>query len=238
VEIRHEQRGGDSFSGDIAHANAEAIFVQLNHVEVIAADFTRRLPGCGDLNSGKLRQRAGQQHLLNLARSLEFFLLLLQRDGPFLDSMLQLLIAFSQLSLEFFHCKEDNVGDHRDGDDETTDPREEKRERLAINFGQLQEESRGHGANRPEHELDREKRDPVPRERARHVKATAGDLERNEKVAHREASSHDDEQGSPLVDRGQDGINHQPDEHHRQLEEYGPPKNRTLLGSDGKSAPT
>ena len=25
LEIRHEQRGGDAFSGDIAHANAEAI---------------------------------------------------------------------------------------------------------------------------------------------------------------------------------------------------------------------
>src|SRR5580658_10437925 len=150
LKIRHEQRGGDSFSGDIAHANAEAIFAQLNRVEVVATDFPRRLPGSGDLNSGKLRQRAGQQHLLNLARSLEFFLLLLERDGPFLDSLLQLLITFSQLSLEFFHTKQDNVTDHLDDDDEITDPGEEKRERLAINFGQLQEENRAHGANHPE----------------------------------------------------------------------------------------
>jgi hypothetical protein len=34
----------------------------------------------------------------------------------------QLLIAFSQLSLEFFHAKQNNVGDHRDDDDEITDP--------------------------------------------------------------------------------------------------------------------
>lgn len=136
-------------SGDIVHANAETIFVQLNHVEVVATDFTRRLPGSGDLNSGKLRQPAGQQHMLNLGASLEFFLLLHLRDGPFLDRLLPLLITFSQLSLEFFPSKHDNVTDHRDDADEITDPGEEKRERLATNVGQLQEENRGPGADRP-----------------------------------------------------------------------------------------
>jgi hypothetical protein len=166
----------------------------LNHVEVVATNFAGRLPGSGDLNAGKLRQRAGQQHLLNLARPLEFFLLLLLRDGPFLDSLLQLLIAFFQLSLDFFYTKTDNVGDHRDDDDEITDPGEDRRERLGINFGQLQEENHAHGANHTDHDLDRKECDPIPRKRARHVQAATGDGERNENVGRREGGNHDDEQ--------------------------------------------
>jgi hypothetical protein len=50
--------------------------------------------------------------LLNLACPLEFFLLLLQRDGPFLDSLFQLLVALFQLSLEFFDAVRNNVRDH------------------------------------------------------------------------------------------------------------------------------
>src|SRR6516164_859926 len=96
--------------------------------------------------------------------------------------------------LQFFYTVQDDVGYHRDHDDEIADPGEEKRERLAINFGQLQEENRTHGANHTKHDLDRQKRDPVPRERARHVQAAAGELERNDKVAHREAGNHNDEQ--------------------------------------------
>ena len=121
LEIRHEQRSRDSFSSDIAYANADAIFVELNHVEVVATDFTRRLPRAGDLNSGGLRQRAGQQHLLNLARPLEFLFLLLQRDGPFLDGLLQQLVAFFQLSLDFFQTEPEAGGDQHDDDAEITD---------------------------------------------------------------------------------------------------------------------
>src|SRR5262249_31652068 len=159
----------DPFSSDIAYANADPIFVELNYVEVVATDFTRRLPGAGDLNSGGLRQCAGQQHLLNLARSLEFLFLLLQRDGPFRDGLLQQLVAFFQPSLDFFHTEPDAGGDEHDHDGEITDFGEEKRERLAVNLGQLQEQNRAHGANHTEYDLDREKCDPVPWERARHI---------------------------------------------------------------------
>src|SRR5271168_410870 len=98
LQIRHEQRRRDPFSCDIADANADAIFVELNDVEVVAPDLARWLPRAGDLDSSGLRQSARQQQLLDLARPLEFLFLLLQRDGPFLDGLLQHLVAFFQLS--------------------------------------------------------------------------------------------------------------------------------------------
>ena len=81
--------------------------------------------------------------------------------------------------------KQDHAADHRNDDDEITDPGEERRERLAIHIGQLQEQNRGHRANQPEHELDREKHNPVPRKRTRIIEAATGDLKGNENVAHR-----------------------------------------------------
>lgn len=58
--------------------------------------------------------------MLNLARPLEFFFLLLQRDVSFLDGLLQQLIALFELPLEFFGTEPNNVGDHYDDDAEIT----------------------------------------------------------------------------------------------------------------------
>jgi hypothetical protein len=127
----------------------------------------------------------GEQHLLYLACPFEFFFLLLQRNGSFLNGLLQQLVALFQFSLQFFGAETYNVGDDHDDDAEIPDLGEEKRERLGIDFGQLQEEYRAHGADQPESELDREKCDPVPREWPPHVQSAAGEGERNEQVAYR-----------------------------------------------------
>jgi hypothetical protein len=52
--------GGDAFPGDIADAYPQARIIQANHVEIIAADGARGLPGSHKLNSGQLRQRLWQ----------------------------------------------------------------------------------------------------------------------------------------------------------------------------------
>src|SRR5271166_2497227 len=50
LQIGHEQSGRDSFTHHIADANGEPVFIERQHIVIIAADGASRLPGSGHLH--------------------------------------------------------------------------------------------------------------------------------------------------------------------------------------------
>ena len=71
LEVRHEQRGGDAFAGDVADDEAEAVVAEGEEVVVVAADVTGLDAEAGVVEGLERGQRLGEELGLDLLGDLE-----------------------------------------------------------------------------------------------------------------------------------------------------------------------
>src|SRR6185503_15507904 len=69
---RHEERGGNALIRHIRNKEAEAVVRQVEYIVEISAYLAGSFPARGQLPIRKLRQRLGDESLLDLPRQLHF----------------------------------------------------------------------------------------------------------------------------------------------------------------------
>jgi hypothetical protein len=162
LEIGHKERGGNSLPGDITDADAEPVRIELNDVEVVAADGSRGLPGAGEFDSRKLRQGLGHQILLDVAGAVEFLLLLLKSGGSFFDSLLQLFVLLLQPILNLTNKVGNRTYRNANYNANRGVLPEYRPERHSHGNHQEQQHSGGQSACQSSEERERKKNNPIP----------------------------------------------------------------------------
>ena len=74
LQHRREQRGAQSFAGNVCQQKSGAIVAQRKHVEIIASDRQARKIHARNRQMRILAKIFGQQRLLNIARDINFLL--------------------------------------------------------------------------------------------------------------------------------------------------------------------
>src|ERR1700732_4164467 len=85
LQAGHEERGGNSFTGNVGDGDSQMRGAELNEVVVVAADGARSFADGFDFNAGNVRQNSGKELVLHFPR-----------DGNFVFEALALLLFFDQ----------------------------------------------------------------------------------------------------------------------------------------------
>ena len=72
LEIRHQQRGGDAFAGNVARDEPETPVANVKEIEVVAADRAGLATGASVVKRDDRREGLGKQPRLDLLCDIEF----------------------------------------------------------------------------------------------------------------------------------------------------------------------
>ena len=101
LQVGHQQRRANSFTGDVTDADADLFLAELEDIKIISANDARGLPRSRHFQSPDLGNLFGQETLLNLPGLVEIQVLALRSGVSHLDGALKFEILALKARLRF-----------------------------------------------------------------------------------------------------------------------------------------